>query len=451
MASTRQKPGKPAESEKPYGLDPKFERAACVLACSRQKLWARVLHHLKPDLLTDPVNKLLLQTVHALAAEHDGRGPDSAVVVLQRLRSLMNEGKVLYDDICAANDAIDDAEAAGLPSEESIADELVPMLKKRLHHQAAMEAVHSWSKKDDLQSVVDLAQQAARLGETDTIPGVALNMGVFDIIAKIRCMDRLPTGVGPLDDICGGGLHRGGLGVAIADPGGGKSMFLNHAAGTAYMRGLHVLEATLELPEPLVMQRLVANLTGMPISAVGECGNTAFEKLEEVLAQTQGIFMCKEFAPHASTAEDILAWSDQREQETGRKVDLLVVDYADKLVAQGKNMKDDSGYHAMRVVYEHLRVASHDHDRWTWTASQARRQKRQGGGGQQGQQGNRLDLSDAADSMHKVRVADLVVTLNVPEEGSIDYFVAKHRTGRGREATGPLPHDWETGRMVVMD
>ena len=92
-------------------------------------------------------------------------------------------------------------------------------------------------------------------------------------------------------------------------------MFLNHAAGTAYMRGLHVLEATLELPEPLVMQRLVANLTGMPISAVGECGNTAIEKLEEVLA---GILVTSHPGPQVRKLLDELRLSlEAKEQPVG--------------------------------------------------------------------------------------------------------------------------------------
>ena len=443
---------KTAETEKPYGLDPRFERACAVLACSRPKLWARVLVHLDPPLLGDPLNRLLVQTVAGIAAEREGRGPDSALVVLQRLRRQMGDGKVTWEEVCAASDAIDDAEAGGLPSDDSVADELLPVLKKRLRHKAAMEAVHSWSKKDDLASVVDLAQQADRLGVVDADPGVVLGVGVFDLIAKMRGMERLPTGVSQLDDLCDGGLHRGGLGVAIGDPGGGKSMFLNHVGATAYMNHLNVAMATLELPEAMVMQRFVANVLGAPIAEVGRCLPETTEQLGDVVKLCQGAFACKEFAPHASTVDDILGWVKAREDVTSRKVDLLVVDYADKLVAPGKQYKDDGGYGSMRVVYEGLRVASHEAARWTWTASQARRQKgRDKGKPQLGQQPTRLDLSDAADSMHKVRVADLVVTLNTPDEGVIDYFVAKHRTGRGREATGPLPHDWECGRMVVSD
>jgi len=51
-----------------------------------------------------------------------------------------------------------------------------------------------------------------------------------------------------------------------------------------------------------------------------------------------------------------------------------------------------------------------------------------------------------ADSAHKARIADIVVTLNKGEEG-ITYYVAKHRTDAGQQTVGPIPTDFVYGRI----
>jgi len=54
--------------------------------------------------------------------------------------------------------------------------------------------------------------------------------------------------------------------------------------------------------------------------------------------------------------------------------------------------------------------------------------------------------------MHKIRVADLVITLNLRDDGGEDpqiiLYVAKHRTGKSRVEIGPLPTEYERGRLV---
>jgi hypothetical protein len=98
----------------------------------------------------------------------------------------------------------------------------------------------------------------------------------------------------------------------------------------------------------------------------------------------------------------------------------------------------------MRDVYEGLRLFAVERNMWCWTASQSKAK-----GKDKGSKHNR-DVESLADSMHKGRVADLVVTLNVNDDGNeVTMFVAKNRTGKSRFAIGPLPTDFALGRMVV--
>jgi RecA/RadA recombinase len=439
-------------SKQPYNLDPTFERAVVVLACCRPRFYGRGVHKLEPELLGNEAHKLMLATVRAMVAEN-GNGPDSAVLVLQRLRRQMNEGKVSYEQVLEIGDVIDAAVDAGLPDEVAALTELAPVLKRRIQHAALLQATHEWANRGDFSSVVQLIDEADRVGiAEEATTGPQLGLGAFDAIDKLRFLERLTTGIPELDSKIDGGLHRGGLGVVVGGTGSGKSMMLAHIACQAWLLGLHVVYATLELPEPLVLARMIANVTGIPINSIsGGSQEEAKRRLTE-MHQRGGLGHCnvKEFTPHATTIEDLFAWEDHCEQKVGRAVDLQVVDYADKLVAKasGRNKGDHaSDYVAMRVVYEGLRVRAVDKSRFAWTASATRRNKTS-----DGKTGTaRRDVDDVADSMHKVRVPDLVVTLNPNDEDrSMEYFVAKHRIGEGRQVAGPVPTDWECGRMCPL-
>ena len=116
-----------------------------------------------------------------------------------------------------------------------------------------------------------------------------------------------------------------------------------------------------------------------------------------------------------------------------------MVDYADKMTA---DIKDRSSYKIMEYVYEHLRIFVHENQKWGWTASQASRADKY--------QKKHVDLEHVADSINKVRVADLVVTLNLDEEDEMKFYVAKNRTGRSRQTVGPLPTEFEIGCIVPL-
>lgn len=222
-----------------------------------------------------------------------------------------------------------------------------------------------------------------------------------------------------------------------------NSMGLSHIGGTALLATLFVAYATLELPREVVLARVKANITGVPINTMlsGQVKN-AIRRLEE-LEHRLGRFVVQEFSPKATTVEDLKQWVANVEQQAGgRKIDVLIVDYGDKLGAKAKKGEQQNEYTGALAVFEGLRTYAAERKIFCWTASQASRQK---------DSKKRLDLNDVADSMHKIRVADLVVTLNLrdaeTEEPQILFYVAKHRTGRSRCEVGPMPTEYERGRI----
>jgi replicative DNA helicase len=215
-------------------------------------------------------------------------------------------------------------------------------------------------------------------------------------------------------------------------------MFLSHITAAAVLRGMKCLYATLELPEAIILARLKANLTGVPINSILEGSIEEAKTRMQELESGLGACIVKEFTPHATTIDDITEWVKNVEEEEGARIDLLVVDYGDKLSTSDK--RDDS-YNAARVTFEGMRVFAVDHNIWVWTASQATRKGKESK--------KRVDLEHVADSMHKVRVADLVVTLNAQDDGEqIEFYIGKNRLGKSRMVIGPIPHQFELGRIA---
>jgi len=431
------------KNKDPYFLDPVFERHVLALACQVPNFYATVAYALDIDCMALPEAKPILETLSMMVRER-GSAPASTVLVLQRMRRRMSEGKLTLDVLQAVSDLFDTAEEEGLLDPQAVAAELTPVLKRRLQSEAIHLSHDEYARKGNFKTVVQKLEQADRLGlQTSTVGTLLMGEG-FSELDALSQLQRLPTGVLELDSQLHEGLARGGLGVALADSGGGKSMFLNHQACEAMRRKLPVLYATLELPKPVILARLYSNLTGVPVNQILENPQDRKEAERRLgeMAPEMGPCIVEEFPPHATTVKDLQEWASRCEQAFGREVGLVVVDYADKLYEP--KMKHDNEYLVMRYVYEGLRrdlaVSKHV---WVWTASQATRPSKESN--------KRLDLHHVSDSMHKVRVADLILTLNAQDDNAqVTLFVAKNRLGKSRMSAGPIPTDYERARLVPL-
>ena len=429
-----------------YGFGRDFERAMIALCCQRPQFWGRIGKSLDVELIRDSACRKALETLRAISTDL-GRGPSDPLMIIQRMRRMRDEGKVTLEDIRAVTEILEDADDRGLPSEEEMVSEIAPILKRRAQQAAVRQAITAHGKDSDLTDVAEKILDAQRIGQVDTSQGTRIGMDSFEAIRTLRRMQRLPTGIDDLDLQLSGGLARKALGVIVGGAGDGKSMMLSHIAAQCMYDGLAVVYATLEIPEGEVLARIKANLTDMAIDAItsgdgeGECmrrlqelGNRKFD-----FRPGLGLGITKEFSPFTTTVHDIKQWLDLCEQQEKRPIDVMIVDYADRMGAP----KQDGDYNAQKVIYEGLRNVIDERGIFGWTACQATRSS---------DRKRWHDLNDMADSMHKGRIADLVITLNLQgEEGDeMEYYVAKHRTGKSRFTVGPMRHDFAHGMMAAV-
>jgi len=423
-------------------MDAAFERAVVTLACCRPKFFGRTAFEVNPALLSSETAKLAMEAARAIF--HDTKqGPESLLMVIQRLQTWRYEGKVTQEKVALVSDLFDDALDAGLASVEAIEAELLPILKRRIDKQVALAAADAYGKKQDFDNVVSLIDRKARLGINDSNMGIRLGRQSFKAMDELRQLVRIPTGIDDLDVFLDGGCPRGSLLVWIAGPGGGKSMALSHSSATSLRQGMHCAYATLELPEAVVAARIKSNLTGLPINSILQGGQDKAKELLERIDKL-GTLTIKEFTPHATSIEDIAEWVKSVEDDVGYAVDKLSIDYLDKCVSFATKTQAGNDYISMREVYEKARIYGVDHKNVVETASQSQ--------GRSEKKSKKIDLEHTADSMHKVRVADIVITNNYDEDsGEMGFWVAKHRTGNSRRMIGPLPTDFSCGQVAPVN
>jgi len=92
-------------------------------------------------------------------------------------------------------------------------------------------------------------------------------------------------------------------------------------------------------------------------------------------------------------------------------------------------------------IYEDLRMWAENTDRWIWTGSQSRRSSEK--------KNTRCVASDdVADSMNKIRVADLSISINGRDQNtSVLFHIMKNRHGVAERDIGPLPCEYECARV----
>lgn len=426
-----------------YPLQPAFERVVAYYAATSIRFMSMVGHAVDPEGLSLPAARYLVE--NARAVFHERGTAASAVITLQRMRRLVGEGKLRHEDLVDAADLIDVEEVnPKRPDEDEVAAELVPVLRRRIQEAAALAAQDDYANDSDFGATTKLVEAACRLGNVDESTGVKLGDGSSDLIRDLARAERLPIGVPEVDLRIRGGLRKGTFGIFLGGTGDGKSMALGHVAASTYRMGLFVAYATLEVIPADVLARVMANLAGIPIDAVIEDPGPADARIRALAGD--GLFRVHEFEPIVTTFADVAAWVKKIEDREGREVDLLVTDYGDKLgdrLPKGKRGSDsDSSYRMGLAVYESMRTWTKREQKWHWTASQATRRK---------DKRKLLTVDDTADSMHKARVGELIISLNVDAERQITFHGAKNRQGVAGFNIGPMPTDFEFGRLTTVN
>lgn len=240
--------------------------------------------------------------------------------------------------------------------------------------------------------------------------------------------DRIPvTMIEPLDLLVKS-IGRGELGLAVAPPKRGKSLFLIWLAVIYAWQGLNVLFVTLEDPADAVEDRMDACISGIKVGLLREKSH----KVRKVVQSWGDLLQTKirifDGTVGGTTVHAIeAAW--ERERAAGFQPDVVLIDYDDEIKPA---RRADGRRFEFADIYRDLRQFASRADVILWTAAQTVREA------------GAKDLiqdTDTAEDYSKVRKSTLVLGLgackawNGNSEGKGDaktLHVIFHRNDRMR-------------------
>jgi archaellum biogenesis ATPase FlaH len=164
---------------------------------------------------------------------------------------------------------------------------------------------------------------------------------------------QVSTGWPAMDKKLFGGFNRGELNIFAGGSGAGKSLFLANIGVNMAEKGLNVIYLTLELAESLVSMRLDSMTTGIPSRDVFKSIDDVEMKVK-IIGKKSGAFQVK-YMPSGKTANDVRSYIKEYEIKTGKKVDVLLIDYLDLLMPASTKVSAENLFIKDKYVSEELR------------------------------------------------------------------------------------------------
>ena len=164
---------------------------------------------------------------------------------------------------------------------------------------------------------------------------------------------QISTGYPSIDKKLYGGFKRGELNIWCAGSGGGKSLFLANLGVNFALAGLNVIYFTFELSEELVGMRVDSMLTGVASKDI-------FKNLDDVemkvkLTGKRAGGMQIKYLPSGKNCNDLRAYLKEYQVKTGKKPDILLVDYLDLMMPLSVKVSPSDLFVKDKYVSEELR------------------------------------------------------------------------------------------------
>jgi len=182
---------------------------------------------------------------------------------------------------------------------------------------------------------------------------------------------QVTTGWPSLDKKLFGGFNRGELNIFAGGSGSGKSLFMANLGVNWCLAGMNVMYLTFELSENLVGMRLDAMTSEIPSRDIFKSIDDVQMKVK-MIGKKSGAFQIK-YMPTGKNANDIRAYLKEYEIKTGRKVDVLLIDYLDLMHPIGQKISAENLFVKDKYVSEELRNLAMELNCIFVTASQLNR------------------------------------------------------------------------------
>jgi replicative DNA helicase len=263
--------------------------------------------------------------------------------------------------------------------------------------------------------IKDLVDKAMKVGVNADLGSDYVQTFIDRISDEKR--DTVETGWDVLDEVMGGGLGPGELGVVVAPSGVGKTWWLSAIGAAAVKAGKTVVHYTLELSENYVGQRYDTIFTHIP--TVNHQDRK--DEISDKIGKLKGRLLIKYFPPKGVTTRKLEAHIDKM-IASGNKPDLIIIDYADLMLTNSGRVENT--YAEQGGIYIDLRGMGGEYGIPIWTASQTQRSAIDS---------DVIEADKIADSYAKVMNADFIISISRKSTDKLNntarVYVMKNRFG----------------------
>ena len=251
---------------------------------------------------------------------------------------------------------------------------------------------------------------------------------------------QISTGYPTIDKKLYGGFKRGELNIWCAGSGGGKSLFLANLGVNFSLAGLNVIYFTFELSEELVGMRVDSMVTDV-------ASRDIFKQLDDVemkvkLTGKKAGGMQIKYMPSGKNCNDLRSYLKEYEVKTGKKPDVLLVDYLDLMMPLSVKVSPSDLFVKDKYVSEELRNLAMETQCVVVTAAQLNRSA---------VEEIEFDHSHISGGLSKIQTADNVIGIftsrAMRERGRYQIQFMKTRSSSGVGQKVDLEFDVDTLRI----
>ena len=413
---------------KPYDFDDDFQLKIAALAVRDTTFTESTFGLIQPDYFGDSN----LGKVVAVALDYFStyRTAPSHTTYKKLLKDAVLANKIRRDQLPDVVAAYNKTLQADLSDRQFSIDEVTNFARHRATEQAILESVDLLNKGkiDDIEPILKeaLAVGANQTAEYDYFAEIDNRAEIRKAQANGSVRSTgITTGVREIDSL----LHNDGFGrrelsIFMGSFKSGKSFSLLHSAVVSFLHGYNVLFVTLENSKEITTERMDAYLSDTFSVNIKSDADLVCQKVKNALkSNNHGKLFIHEFPTATFKPMDLRRLLKYYEQKS-IKFDMIVIDYLDLLKSDRKyqEARDES-----KSVWESIRGIAQEEDAAIVSATQSTRE---------GATAGVISGDMVSSDINKVRIADLVISINRTEEEKRDgiarlYFAAGRNQADG--------------------
>lgn len=379
------------------------------------KFALNILEMIDPNYFTDTYLRIVVSEIKN-AFDEDEVVPDFESLEFRLYSRNDNETTKLY--LKAQLDEIKD----GSLNDSNYVQEMGMKFCKQQELIKAVNEIQKIIEVGDLDSYGECEEKlkkALELG-SDKDFGIDVFHNINDVL-KDDFRNPVPTGIEGLDDKMNGGLSKGELGVILAPFGVGKTTLITKIANEAFNHGNKVLQIFFEDMPKVIQRKHLSCWTGIPQNDLPLEINR--EKINETIKKrndSEGYLELKKF-PSSETTIPIIKNYIRKLSASGRKPDVILLDYIDCVASTNRN---ETGYEGEGTIMRQFETLLAEFDMVGWTAIQGNRSSINA---------ENVDSSMIGGSIKKGQIGHFILSvakdLDQKENGRANMAILKSRFG----------------------